>query len=100
MLLPRRAVQYLGKVAPCIRRFGGQSSAPTFVNSDSVLEHVINDPKFKGVDGSWFLPNAPDSALKNYQSERIPRSRFFDMDAIADKASGLPHMLPSEEVCI
>lgn len=32
-----------------------------------------------------------------FKKSRIPGSRFFDMDNIADKSSGLPHMLPSEQ---
>jgi len=30
--------------------------------------------------------------------ERIPGSRFFDMDKVADTSSDLPHMLPPVEV--
>lgn len=32
-----------------------------------------------------------------FREERIPGARFFDVDAIADTASNLPHMLPSAE---
>ena len=31
----------------------------------------------------------------DFRSERIPTSRFFDIDGIADHNSSLPHMLPS-----
>ncbi|KAL3143454.1 hypothetical protein ABBQ38_002269 [Trebouxia sp. C0009 RCD-2024] len=34
---------------------------------------------------------------EQFKHSRIPGSRFFDMDNIADKGSNLPHMLPSEE---
>ena len=32
-----------------------------------------------------------------FKQSRIPGSKFFDMDEIADKSSNLPHMLPSEQ---
>lgn len=34
---------------------------------------------------------------EQFKHSRIPGSRFFDMDNIADKSSNLPHMLPSEQ---
>ena len=34
---------------------------------------------------------------EQFKHSRIPGSRFFDMDNIADKNSSLPHMLPSEQ---
>ena len=34
---------------------------------------------------------------EQFKHSRIPGSRFFDMDNIADKSSKLPHMLPSEQ---
>lgn len=34
---------------------------------------------------------------EQFKHSRIPGSRFFDMDNIADKSSSLPHMLPSEQ---
>ena len=45
---------------------------------------------------SWFLPNDPDkrSGFATYKEQRIPGARFFDLDAIKDNISELPHMLP------
>ena len=34
---------------------------------------------------------------EQFKQSRIPGSKFFDMDNIADKSSSLPHMLPSEQ---
>ena len=34
--------------------------------------------------------------MQQFRASRIPGSRFFDMNNIADKSSGLPHMLPAE----
>ena len=36
--------------------------------------------------------------MDEYRREQIHGAQFFDIDAIADRKSDLPHMLPSEEV--
>lgn len=33
-----------------------------------------------------------------FKEERIPGARFFDVDAVSDTSSSLPHMLPSTKV--
>jgi thiosulfate/3-mercaptopyruvate sulfurtransferase len=48
------------------------------------------------VDGSFKLPGVTPVAKEDYDARHIPGARFFDIDAIADHASSLPHMLPSE----
>lgn len=48
------------------------------------------------IDASWFMPNSGRSGAAEFAAgPRIPGSRFFDIDAIADASSGLPHMLPT-----
>lgn len=57
------------------------------------------------VDATWFLPNSPfaapegsGGALEEFQrGPRLPGSCFFDIDAVSTP-SGLPHMLPSEDM--
>jgi hypothetical protein len=34
----------------------------------------------------------------NYLKVRIPGARYFDVDGIADRSSGLPHMMPSNQL--
>ena len=34
--------------------------------------------------------------MADFMTERIRGARFFDLDAISDRGSPLPHMLPSE----
>ena len=48
------------------------------------------------VDASWRMPGNPPARTEHLK-RRIPGAVFFDLDEIADKASGLPHMLPSPE---
>jgi thiosulfate/3-mercaptopyruvate sulfurtransferase len=55
------------------------------------------------VDGSFYLPALKRDAKAEYLAEHVPGAVFFDIDAIADHSTDLPHMLPgatmfSEEV--
>jgi thiosulfate/3-mercaptopyruvate sulfurtransferase len=50
------------------------------------------------LDGSWYMPAAARNVHEEYRQQRIPSARFFDIDAVCDKTSGLPHMLPTEEL--
>jgi thiosulfate/3-mercaptopyruvate sulfurtransferase len=55
------------------------------------------------VDGSFYLPALKRDAKAEYLAEHIPSAVLFDIDAIADHSTDLPHMLPgatmfSEEV--
>ncbi|MGH8142334.1 MAG: 3-mercaptopyruvate sulfurtransferase [Steroidobacteraceae bacterium] len=46
-------------------------------------------------DASWYLPAEQRDALAEYRQAHIPGARFFDIDAIADTDSQLPHMVPT-----
>ncbi|MCA8896307.1 MAG: 3-mercaptopyruvate sulfurtransferase [Amphiplicatus sp.] len=47
-------------------------------------------------DASWHMPAAARSGRAEYEAAHIPGALFFDIDAISDRATDLPHMLPSE----
>jgi thiosulfate/3-mercaptopyruvate sulfurtransferase len=47
------------------------------------------------VDGSWYLPTSGRNARAEYFAGHLPGAVFFDLDAISDASSALPHMLPS-----
>ena len=51
----------------------------------------------KILDATYYLPNEGKDARALFTGAHIPGARFFDIDAVADQASGLPHMLPSPE---
>ena len=74
----------------------GLSGSP-LVSPVQVLTHPPGTVKF--VDASWHLPPKADavrrSGAEEYIQRRIPGAVFFDIDAISDKTSTLPHMLPS-----
>jgi thiosulfate/3-mercaptopyruvate sulfurtransferase len=60
------------------------------------LQDNLERPSLKIIDGSWRMPGQGD-AIENYRAQHIPGAVFFDIDAIADKTTHLPHMLPSAE---
>jgi 3-mercaptopyruvate sulfurtransferase SseA len=49
------------------------------------------------LDATFFLPAQNRSAAGEYLAGHIPGAAFFDIDAVADPDSPLPHMLPSPQ---
>ena len=58
------------------------------------LKERLGDPRVKIVDASWYLPAQTRDGKAEFLSGHIPGSVFFDIDAIADHSTDLPHMLP------
>jgi thiosulfate/3-mercaptopyruvate sulfurtransferase len=50
------------------------------------------------LDASWHMPAASRDPAAEFRDAHIPGAVFFDIDGVADKSSGLPHMLPEPEV--
>lgn len=48
-------------------------------------------------DATYYLPNEGKDALALFRAAHLPGARFFDIDALSDAASRLPHMLPRPE---
>ncbi len=61
------------------------------------LERRLRDPELAVVDASWYLPTANRNARAEYEAAHIPGAVFFDIDAIADHSTSLPHMLPTPD---
>ena len=61
------------------------------------LAERLQAPDIVVVDASWHLPTAGRDPHAEYLEAHIPGAVFFDIDDIAEHASGLPHMLPSPE---
>ncbi len=51
-------------------------------------------PDVTVVDGSFYLPALKRDAKAEYLAAHIPGAVFFDIDAVADHSTALPHMLP------
>ena len=60
------------------------------------LDARLGLPGVKVLDGSWYLPAQSRNAWVEFTSGHIPGAVFFDIDAVADRATDLPHMLPDE----
>jgi thiosulfate/3-mercaptopyruvate sulfurtransferase len=58
------------------------------------LDARLGEPDLAVIDASWYLPAEHRDARTEYLAAHIPRAVFFDIDAIADTSTGLPHMLP------
>ncbi|MGA9657912.1 MAG: sulfurtransferase [Asticcacaulis sp.] len=56
---------------------------------------ALNDQTVKVLDASWALDGTDMSAL--FSQDHIPTAQFFDIEAISDPDSHLPHMAPSPQ---
>lgn len=70
------------------------SSSAFFVSTTSLAEH-LGAPDLAIIDGSFFMPAENRNAKEEFRAGHIPGAVFFDIDAIADHSTSLPHMLPS-----
>jgi thiosulfate/3-mercaptopyruvate sulfurtransferase len=69
-----------------------QSFGP--VVSTEWLGAALGAPDLKIIDGSWYLPAERRDPATEHREARLPGAVFFDIDAIADQETALPHMLP------
>jgi thiosulfate/3-mercaptopyruvate sulfurtransferase len=67
-----------------------------FVSTQWLADH-LNAPDVVVVDGSWYLPAHARDPHAEYAAGRIPGALHFDIDAVKDTESSLPHMLPRPE---
>jgi len=65
-----------------------------WLKSTSWLATKLGDDKLVVVDGSYFLSTEKRDGRQEYLAAHIPGAVFFDINAIADHSSDLPHMLP------
>jgi thiosulfate/3-mercaptopyruvate sulfurtransferase len=56
-----------------------------------------NLDKTRIVDASWYMPADKRDAKAEFEAGHIPGAVFYDLDALSDRATSLPHMLPSPE---
>lgn len=70
----------------------------TALVSTAWLADHLDDADLVVLDGTFKLPGAMPTARADYDAGHIPGAFFFDIDAIADARSPLPHMLPPADV--
>ncbi len=71
----------------------------TLVSTDWLAAH-LNDPDLRIIDASWHMAATGRDARAEYAQAHIPGARFFDIDAISDRKSELPHMAPPPEMFV
>ncbi|MGH6811470.1 MAG: 3-mercaptopyruvate sulfurtransferase [Methylocella sp.] len=69
----------------------------SFFVSTTWLAENLSAPDVAIIDGTFFLPDEKRDAKAEYLEGHIPNAVFFDIDAIADRTTDLPHMLPHPE---
>lgn len=67
----------------------------TGVISAQNLLKIIGQTNIKIYDASWHMPDSGRNGFNEYEMEHIPAARFFDIDAISDPKSTLPHTMPN-----
>jgi thiosulfate/3-mercaptopyruvate sulfurtransferase len=73
------------------------SPASRWLVSTDWLAERLNDPGIVVVDASYFLPTQKRDAHAEYRSGHIPGAVFFDIEAVSDHSTDLPHMLPGPD---
>jgi len=68
-----------------------------WLKSTEWLAGTLGDDKVVVVDGSYYLTTENRNAKDEYLKAHIPGAVFFDINAIADKETDLPHMLPGPD---
>ena len=69
-------------------------SAP-LVSTDWLASR-LGKPDVAVIDASWYLPAMKRDGRAEFAAGHIPGAVFFDIDAISDQSTDLPHMLPTE----
>ncbi len=68
---------------------------PTLVETEW-LSSVLDDSSIRVVDATWHLPTTDRNGIDDYRNGHIPGAVFWNIDAVADPSSNLPHMIPDE----
>jgi thiosulfate/3-mercaptopyruvate sulfurtransferase len=59
------------------------------------LAKELGAPDLRVLDGTWHMPQLKRDPRAEFAQAHIPGAAFFDIDAIADHSTSLPHMLPA-----
>ncbi len=68
--------------------------ASSWIKSAEWLAGELGKPNVVVVDASYYLPTQKRDPKAEYLAEHIPGAVFFDLNAVSDDSTDLPHMLP------
>ncbi len=71
--------------------------ASRWLKSTEWLASQLGEKDVAIVDGSYYLPTQKRDAKAEYRAAHIPGAVFFDINAVADHSTDLPHMLPGPD---
>jgi thiosulfate/3-mercaptopyruvate sulfurtransferase len=71
--------------------------ASQWLKSPEWLAGQTGKPDVVIVDASYYLPTQNRDAQAEYLAAHIPGAVFFDINAVADHSTDLPHMLPGPD---
>ena len=66
------------------------------VSTQWLADH-LKDANVRVLDATFKLPGVTPLPKDDFLEQHIPGSAFFDVDAVSDHASSLPHMFPGAE---
>ena len=75
----------------------GEMTSDALISTEALAAR-LGDPNLRIADASGYLPQAGRNGRAEYEAAHIPGAVFFDIDAISDQETELPHMLPSPVV--
>ncbi len=73
----------------------GHGAAMGPLVSTAWLAERLGEPGLVVLDATFFLPTEGRDARAEFAAARLPGAGFFDIEAIADDETPLPHMVPS-----
>lgn len=65
------------------------------ISAEELAAHLAR-PSLKILDASWYMPAQNRDPKAEFETGHIPGAVFFDIDAVVDPRSTLPHTLASE----
>jgi thiosulfate/3-mercaptopyruvate sulfurtransferase len=66
------------------------------VTTEWLAKH-LGEADLRVVDGTWHMPQLQRDARAEFVAAHLPGAVFFDIDAVADRTTSLPHMLPTAD---
>ena len=73
------------------------TTSSRWLKSTEWLAGELGKPDVAVIDGSYYLPTQNRDARAEYVAAHIPGAVFFDINAVADHSTELPHMLPGPD---